>query len=169
MEEKWMPVKVLYRFDSKYNIVEKFCFPEGKYYVSDKGRFMRNGKIRNTKVDSVGTYTFALDKHRFKLHQIVLQTFKPEGIRNGYTPDHINRFNRQDNSLANLRWANMETQVYNRENSEYKKKKVFCCETDKVYGSCAEAEKELGLPHNMVSRVARGERHTVRGYHFEYI
>lgn len=169
MEEKWLPVLELYSFDSQWNIVKKYTFQDGKYYVSDKGRFVRNGKIQHIKQDSVGTYTFSLDKHRFKLHQIVLQTFKPEGIKDGYSPDHIDRFKRWDNSLENLRWADRRTQFSNRENSIHKKKKVYCYETEKIYESCAGAELELGLTHNTVCRVARGERGNVHGYRFVFI
>lgn len=167
MQEKWLPVRELYRFDSNYHIVEGYKFPDGKYYVSDKGRFMKNGKIRTVKADAVGTYTFSLGKHRFKLHQIVLQTFRPEGIKDGYSPDHINRFDRLNNSLDNLRWADKNTQVYNRTNLG-KSREVYCYETNKTYSSCKDAELEIGLPHNMVCRVARGDRKSVHGYHFEY-
>lgn len=167
--EKWLPVLRLYSFDSKYHITGVYNFKKGKYFVSDQGRFMRDGEIITTKADGVGTYTFSLDGHRFKLHQIVLQTFRPEGIKDGYSPDHIDRNNRQNNSLPNLRWADKQTQAENRENRTYKYKKVYCKETDKVYESCQKAESELFLPRNMVSRVARGERKSVHGYHFKYL
>lgn len=166
--EKWLPVKELVSFDSRWRIKDKYTFPDGKYYVSDKGRFMRDGKICFVKKDNVGTYTYCLEKHRFKLHQIVLQTFLPEGIRDGYSPDHIDK-NRDNNSLTNLRWANMKTQVENRENKEHKYKKVLCKENKKIYKSCQHAEKDLELVKNTVSRVARGERDGIHGYHFEYI
>lgn len=169
MREKWMPVLQLYSFDSNWNIVKKYEFQEGKYYVSDAGRFKRDGKIVQIKPDSVGTYTVQLDRHRFKLHQIVLQTFMPEGIVNGCSPDHIDRERRWDNSLGNLRWANKYLQAYNRDNKEYKYKTVYCPETGVVYKSCQDAEKTLGIAHNMVCRVARGERKSVHGYHFSYV
>ena len=82
-------------------------------------------------------------------------------------PDHISR-NRKDNSLSNLRWATRAMQYYNRENKAYKTKLVKCSETGVVYNSCQEAEDELGLTRNTVSRVARGERKSIHGYHFVY-
>ena len=103
------------------------------------------------------------------MHQIVLQTFNPEGIKNGYSPDHINRFDRLNNSLGNLRWADRKTQCYNRDNIRYKTKKVKCINNNTIYNSCKEAEINLNLAKNTVSRVARGERKSVKGYKFVYI
>lgn len=168
--EVWKEVTILYSFDSRCNIVARYDVRNKrcKYYVSSLGRFKRNDKILHAKPDKVGTITYQLNKHRFKLHQIVLQTFHPEGIRNGYSPDHINRFNRLDNSLSNLRWADRQTQVHNRDNSEHQYKKVLCTNNGVVYPSCLHAEKELGLAHNTVSMGAR--KHVlVRGYEFKYV
>lgn len=171
LEEKevWLPVKKLYSFDSYWNIDKLYVFDNDRYMVSDKGRFMRDGKIQETKPDAVGTITFSLDRHRFKLHQIVLQTFKPDGIKDGFSPDHIDNKRRWDNSLSNLRWADKRTQIKNRENKEYKYKAVFCKETNAFYRSCQKAEKVLSLPKNTVSRVARGERKTIHNYHFYFL
>jgi hypothetical protein len=102
------------------------------------------------------------------LHEIVLQVFKPDGNVSGCTPDHINRKDRENNSLSNLRWATRSEQYSNRENKAYKTKLVKCSETGIVYNSCQEAEDELGLTRNTVSRVARGERKSIHGYHFVY-
>lgn len=168
-KEIWLPVLKLCSFDSAWNITATYYFKEGRFYVSDKGRFMRDGKIRIVKPDGVGTFTYSLDKHRFKLHQIVLQTFRPEGVKDGNSPDHIDRNDRTNNCLSNLRWANKDVQNSNRENKSYKYKKVYCSETNETYTSCQEAEKKLALPKNMVSRVARGQRKTVHGYHFSFI
>lgn len=68
-----------------------------------------------------------------------------------------------------LRWADKKTQVYNRENKEYKYKKVMCMNNNKIYKSCQEAEADLGLVRNTVSRVARGERKSIRGYKFVFV
>ena len=167
--EIWKDVLVLYSYDSRWNIKDKYTFEKGKYEVSNLGRFKRRGLIVNVKPDNKNDFVYSLGGHRFKLHQIVLQTFNPEGIKNGYSPDHINRFDRLNNSLSNLRWADRKTQYYNRDNIRYKTKKVKCINNNTIYNSCKEAEIDLNLTKNTVSRVARGERKSIKGYKFVYI
>lgn len=167
--EHWKKVTILYSFDSVNNIVEKYDFTDFDYFVSDMGRFRKGNNVKEVKPDSVGTKTYSLNGKRFKLHQIIMQTFYPEGIKNGYSVDHINRI-RTDNRISNLRWADKKIQVENRNNSaEQSKKKVYCIETNKLFNSCREAEKEYGFARNTVSRAARGERDGIHGYHFVYV
>jgi hypothetical protein len=167
MEEIWKDVLKLHSRNSRWEKVKEFVFPKGLYQVSNFGRFKRKGKIINCKPDSVGTVTFSLKCHRFKLHEIVLQTFMPEGDIDGYSPDHINRNNRTNNRVDNLRWADRSTQYNNRNNSNSDcYKKVLCLQNGIVYNSCREAEDCLRLTRNTVSRVARGERKSIHGYNF---
>lgn len=49
------------------------------------------------------------------------------------------------------------------------KKKVVCLETNIIYDSCAEAEKELGFLKDSIGRVCRGERLTAKGFHFDFV
>ena len=107
-------------------------------------------------------------KVRFKIHQIVAQTFLPNKLKDGYSVDHINR-NRLDNSLLNLRIVSRQTQCTNRENIEYKYKKVRCLTNNITYKSCRHAEINLRLTFNTVSRVARGDRKSIHGYEFKYV
>lgn len=168
-DEIWLDVTHLVSFNSDLTINKHFYFKRGVYQVSNLGRFKKNNKVKKVKPDLQGTFTYVLGGHRFKLHQIVLQTFSPSEVSDGMSPDHINRFNRTDNSLSNLRWATRKTQYKNRENSIYKCKKVKCLNNGKIYNSCQEAENELGLVHNNVARVARGERNSIHGYRFIFL
>lgn len=168
MEEVWKPIKRLVRFNSKYEIVKEFYYDDGSC-VSNLGRvLLSNGKIAKTKTNKRGYVVVKLGNERFKVQQIMMQTFYPEGIRNGYSVDHIDR-NPHNNHLDNLRWATTNLQTSNRENKMYKYKKVICVENGVVYSSCQEAEDSLGLVRNTVSRVARGERKSTHGYHFHYV
>lgn len=168
-EEIWLPVLELYSYYSNWKLKDKYTFEYGKYFVSNYGRFMSKNKIVYNKPDSKNDIIYSLDGKRFKLHQIVLQTFDPSGIKDYYTVDHIDRTNRLNNSLDNLRWGDRKIQYENRNNTTYKYKKVLCKQNGKIYNSCQEAELDLSLVKNTVSRVARGERKSIHGYEFEYI
>lgn len=119
-----------------------------------------NGYLVNSLTDINGQY------HRFKRHQIVEQVFNYDGYKLGYSVDHIIRYKKYDNSIYNLRWADKHTQVYNRENIDYKFKRVICINDNKAFNSCQEAERYYNLVKNTVSRVARGERKSIHGYKF---
>lgn len=171
-KEIWMKVTNLYRFDEYLNIKSTFEIADG-YEISNLGRLRHKGKVRNNKPESSGYIQDYLlckngKRERFKRHQIVMFTFNPNTVLSGYSIDHINR-NRADNSLSNLRWADKETQVSNRDNKTYKYKKVVCSNDLKVFDSCQDAEQYYGLPKNTVSRVARGERKTIHNYKFSYV
>lgn len=164
----------LLRQDSKWNVVAEYFFKNRNYEVDEKGNFYRNGKLVIVKPDGVKTITHCLTDdtnvwRRFKLHQIVYQVFGSEKLKDGYSIDHINRLDRLNNSIENLRLASRELQCENRDLSTPQFKKVKCLNNDIIYQSCQEAERELNLVKNTVSRVARGDRKSVHGYCFEYV
>jgi hypothetical protein len=164
----------LLRQDSKWNIVEEYCFKSRNYEVDENGNFYRNGQLVVVKSDRVKTFTHCLTDddnvhRRFKLHQIVYQVFGKEKIKDGYSVDHIKRLDRLNNSIYNLRLANRKKQYENRDASTPQFKKVKCLNNGVVYKSCQDAEIKLNLTKNTVSRVARGERKSIHGYFFEYI
>ena len=169
-------VTKLYRFSSDWKIKKVMDFTGMGYCVDIKGNlYLNDVLLKLPKPDGVKTYTYKMtdienNRHRFKLHQIVLQTFKPEGIRDGYSCDHKDRFDRLNNSLDNLRWADRSIQYKNRDNrAEAIKKEIICINNGKIYKSCKEAEVDLNLVMNTVSRVARGERKSIHGYKFKFI
>lgn len=165
--EIWKPVLKLYSFTSDLHINKEFDYDLGKYFVSDKGRFLSNNKLTTGSLDCKGYSVVSVYDTRFKMHQIVLQTFCPEGIAHGFSPDHIDK-NKSNNSLSNLRWATREVQVFNRDNVSYKMKKVICLNNLQEYNSCKDAEESLGLPKNTVAAVARGDKSSVRGFKFQF-
>lgn len=172
--EIWKEIKQLYKFDAVWNILETHNFNKN-YFVSNLGRFKCNDNISNNKFDSnklelVNSLTDVnLIKTRFKRHQIVSQIFLDNTYKEGFSPDHINRFERFDNSVYNLRWADRDTQCNNRTNISKRNKEVLCINNGEVYRSCTDAEKSLDLTHNTVAPVARGDKKSVFGFKFRYI
>jgi len=168
-KEVWKPVLKLYSYKNTWEIDKEYIFNYGECFISEKGRVYRNNNIVKNKPDNNYNVFVCLNKKRFKIHQIVMQTFYPEGVKDFMTVDHIDKNDRLNNSLQNLRWADRNTQYSNRENKKYKYKKILCHQNNKIYNSCQEAEIELNLVKNTVSRVARGDRQSIHGYTFEYI
>lgn len=166
-------MSVLYRMNSCHEIIGEIQIDKG-YEVSSKGNLLVKGKVRKGSIDQNGYVCDRLKGsdgqfYRFKRHQIAMQTFSMDKYIPGYSIDHIKRGKILDNSIENLRWASRKTQSYNRENKEYKYKRVICENDRNVFRSCQEAERKYGIPKNMVSRVARGERHTVHNLSFRYL
>ena len=166
-------LSVLKRQNSKWDIIKEHSFNLRHYAIDEKGNFYHNNKLRIINPSANGDKSvFLIDdnnKHvRFKIHQVLMQTFFPNELKCGETVDHINRV-RTDNRIENLRFATRKMQYDNRENKIHKYKKVRCLNNNVIYNSCQDAEDSLGIIRNNVSRVARGERKSIHGYKFEYI
>lgn len=168
MKEIWKPVTRMARYNECLEIV-RWIDLKGMVSVSNLGNIKRaNGTIPSTKPDKRGYVVVCIEHNRFRLQQVIMQTFHPEGIKDGVSVDHINR-NTLNNNLSNLRWATKDIQFANRENKAYKYKKVKCLNNGMVYNSCQEAEALLGITRNTVARVARGERKNTNGYNFVFV
>jgi hypothetical protein len=156
-------------------MVERYDFLVNRYYATEDGRVFRGKEtlISDMKPDARGNIEVRLKDdygivRRFKVHQVIGQTLKPHGIKNGHSIDHINKENRLDNSKSNLRWGSRKVQFSNRENVAYKQKRIKCLTNGRTYQSCQHAERDLNLVQNTVSRVARGERKSIHGYTFAF-
>lgn len=165
-------VTILKKQDSQWNITSTHVFTHRHYSVDKLGNFYRNGVLNDVTPDDKGNKFFMLiDDNwlhiRFKAHQIVLQTYRPKGLINGVSADHIDR-NRLNNALSNLKYSTHRQQSMNRDNVSYKYKKIKCLNNGLVYDSCQSAEDTLNLVRNTVSRVARGERSSIHGYKFNW-
>lgn len=163
-------VEKLIRKNGSWENIKEYSFKNRNYMIDKLGNFYRNNKIIITKPDKRENLTMFLiadsgEKVRFKIHQIVIQTFNSIENITLLSVDHINK-NRLDNRLENLRYADYKTQFENRENVKYKYKKVLCLENNIIYNSSKEAENKLLITKNTVARVARGERKKTCGYSF---
>lgn len=118
-----------------------------------------------------GYSTVSLDGKRYCLHKILAETF----LENKYgfsVVDHLDG-DKQNNYLGNLEWTTQKinTQRAYQLGLTSRNKKVMCMETKTVFTSTLEAGRWLGGSNKgmHVARVARGERKTAYGYHWQYV
>lgn len=104
-----------------------------------------------------------------RIHRLVAETFIPN-------PDSLPEINHKDenklnNNVQNLEWCTRQyNNTYNNHNMKInakKRKSVKCIETNVIYNSITEAEKQTGYTH--ISDVCLGTRKTAGGYHWKFV
>lgn len=118
-------------------------------------------------------YSVGLSKEgkvkRIRVHRLVAEAFIPN-------PDNLPCVNHKDenklnNNAENLEWCTIAyNNNYNGHNTKInakKRKPVKCIETNVIYNSITEAEKQTGYKH--ISDVCLGTRKTAGGYHWKFL
>lgn len=150
-----------------------------RYYVSNLGRVLniRTGRFL-TMTDNHGYLVVNISKNgkarNFLVHRLVSQAFI-ENPNNYDTVDHINGI-KTDNRAENLQWLSQSDNTKrfwkeqaSKEWKEQKTRAIICIETEKIYGSIAQASKELNISHGCISDNLNGRLKQTHGLHFEYL
>lgn len=119
---------------------------------------------------------------RFTIHKLVALTFLPEPTKEQTQVNHIDE-NKLNNHKDNLEWVTpkeninhgtghargMAQTAITQRNRPDISKKVRCIETQIIYDSTREAQRQLNIDCGSIGRVCNGRRKTAGGYHWEWI
>lgn len=165
MEEIWKPIE---KFE-KYLISNL-----GRVYSTKRNQFIKGtpdkkGYIRVRFYEKGKNYTC-------KVHRLVAQAF----ISN---PDNLPQVNHKDenkanNCVNNLEWCDnsynyhygtrIERTIIANTNKETTSLPVLCIETNIIYPSINEAERQTRVSQQNISKVCHGKRITAGGFHWKY-
>lgn len=74
-----------------------------------------------------------------------------------YIPDKEERYRKVSKALKGIN------------NNKYTSKRVICVETNIIYPSSREAERQLNITKGSISHILNGDGSTCHGYHFRYV
>lgn len=117
------------------------------------------------------------EKYKDRKHNITEETKKKMSEAKIGKPSPMTGKHHTEETKQKLREINLgktHTEESKKKMSEAHKgksaniKKVYCVELDKVFNSIKECAEELNIDSSHISKVCKGKRKTVGGYHFRY-
>ena len=152
---------------------------EGLYKVSNEGnvKSLQNNKEKILKPasDKDGYLHVNLCKNcehkNYLIHRLVAAAFIPN-TNNLPQVNHKDE-DKTNNNVSNLEWCdckyNNNYGTRNLKSSISQGKKVKCIETNIVYHSINEAERQTGIDNSSIIKACKGKYKTAGKYHWEYV
>lgn len=167
---------------------------EGLYQVSNCGRVKSLERMRLVKSGCFGKVKEKILKHGKNksgyLQVLLWKDGKQKSHRvqrlvaNAFIPNPENKpevnhkdENKENNCVWNLEWCDRKYNCnYGARNEKMLKsrngknalKKVLCVETNKVYPSAHEAERQTGIFNQSIIKCCKGKYKSTNGYHWQY-
>ena len=150
------------------------------YLINNKGevKSLYTNKILKNVTDSTGyeVVTLCLNKKKYKqyVHRLVCEAFLPKNGMNEV--NHID-LNKHNNSLENLEWCTHSDNVKHYLNTspvrvrKYRRRKVKCIETGKIFESLKEAANHYNLAQSNLTKIlkTKDKNRTFASYHWSYV
>lgn len=153
-----------------------------QYKISTNGQIKNSkNKILSQSISNNGYYRVHLCKNGkakwYTVHKLVAQTFIPNPL---HLPEvnHIDE-NKLNNNVDNLEWCDSKYNTnYGTRNKRISKAQtnnkkssqpVKCVETNIIYPSIMEAQRQTRIFNTAIGKVCKGERKTAGHYHWVYI
>ena len=152
------------------------------YEVSntEKVRNVKTGRILKQSKDKDGYLRVQLYSKNgrnkvISVHKLVATMFIPNP-HNLPTVNHINEI-KTNNRVENLEWATHKEQVNHGTRTERQSatmmgkhgKRVMCIETQVIYETTRQAERETGINHGNICQCCKGNLKTAGGYHWKFM
>lgn len=145
------------------------------YECSDLGRIKNKttNKILKGTISNKGYIMVHIkNKKNISVHRLIAEAF----IDNPENKPFINHIdgNKTNNNINNLEWCTHLENVRHMINTLHKnpggrnKRSIRCVETNTVFESAVQAEKEMNIFNGTIIQCCNGKRKSTHGYHFEY-
>lgn len=151
---------------------------DGLYKVSNLGRVksLGNDKKRKEKIlkpikYNCGYLIVGLSKQGkrklYLVHRLVAEAFidNPNNFRE---LNHIDE-DKTNNCVSNLEWCDRKYNINYGTRNEKISKRVLCVETNKIYPSTNEVQRQLGFANSHISSACNGKLKQAYGFHWRYV
>ena len=160
----------------RYVLEHYKIYQDGRVFSQMTNKFLKFRTDKDGYFDVSLVYNSEGNRMPFRVHRLVALKYleKPEN----YNVVNHKDLNKQNNNVDNLEWCthqqNMMSGSCRERSSETQRKThpnrkaVICIETQQIYSSMKEAQRETGISNTCISECCNHKRLTAGGFHWEF-